>query len=87
MPSSLPSHALHYHLTPFPLWCRIVLWVNTSNFTMEARYDIHFSLTEVTRYWSFPNPPTGFIDSVGVYKSVENLVSLHDIYFTIQGIK
>ena len=61
--------------------------MNTDNFTMEPRYDIYISLEEVPRYWAVPNPPTGFLEAQTAYNQLVSIVNLHDIYFTVQGIK
>ena len=67
--------------------CRIILWVTTSSFTMEPRYNIYYSLGEVPRYWAVPNPPTGSNQVSDLYANILNIVDLHDTYFTVQGIK
>ena len=61
--------------------------MSTDNFSMEPRYDIYASLEEVPRYWAVPNPPTGFLQAQEAYNSLVEIVNLHDIYFTVQGIK
>ena len=67
--------------------CRITLCVETSNFTMEQRYDIYHSLLEVPRYWATPDPPVGFHQAEQAYNSIMYLVELHQVFFTVQGIK
>ena len=61
--------------------------MSTDNFSMEPRYDIYVSLEEVPRYWAVPNPPTGFLQGQVAYNQLLSIVNLHDIYFTVQGIK
>ena len=58
-----------------------------SNFTMEPRYNIYFSLAETPLYWAVPNPPLGFSDAAQVYNNVAYIVHLQDIYYTVQGLK
>ena len=77
----MPSYSSHLFR------CRISLWVSTDNFSIEPRYDIYFSLEEVPRYWAVPNPPTGFLEVQAAYKQLVSIVNLHDIDFTVQGIK
>ena len=66
---------------------RITIWVYTENLSIEPRYDIYASLKEVPRYWAVPNPPTGFLQAYGVYQSLNYVITLRKVYFTIQGIK
>ena len=54
---------------------------------MEPRYDIYSSLHEVPYYWALPDPPAGYAAAVRVYNNAVNIVYIHDVYFTVQGIK
>ena len=93
-PLSFPSHSTdkRFHLSsppppPCPTPCRIVLCYEVSNFSMQPRYDLYFSLGEVARYWAVPNPPSGFLEATEVFNNVMYLSQLYGIYFAIQGLK
>ena len=65
----------------------MALCVFIGNFTMQPRYDIYSSLTEVPDYWAIPGSSAGFQQATQVYRDVGYIVQLQDVYFTVQGIK